>query len=168
MRRFLLAASLILVALASPAIAQTTGEIVGRVTDEQGGALPGVTVEARGPALQGSRSAVTDTTGAYRLPLLPPGTYTLTATLAGFAQVQKTSTVALARTATEEITLRPSTSAEVTVTGEAPVVDTTSTAVGSNFDSRQIRTLPTGRNYASVVLVAPGVTTQTSNTGQFA
>jgi len=167
MRRFLLAASLILVALASPAIAQTTGEIVGRVTDEQGGALPGVTVEARGPALQGSRSAVTDTTGAYRLPLLPPGTYTLTATLAGFAQVQKTSTVALARTATEEITLRPSTSAEVTVTGEAPVVDTTSTAVGSNFDSRQIRTLPTGRSYSSVVLVAPGVTTQSSNTGQF-
>ena len=167
MRRIFVAASLILFVAALSLHAQTTGEIIGKITDEQGGALPGVTVEVKGPALQGSRSNVTDTKGDYRLVLLPPGTYTLTATLAGFAQVQRTVTVSLAKTATELVTLRPSTSAEVMVTGEAPVVDTTSTEVGSNFDSRQIRTLPTGRNYASVVLVAPGVTTQASNTGQF-
>jgi len=168
MRRFLLPGSLLLLLLIAPAVtAQTTGEIVGKVTDEQGGALPGVTVEAKGSALQGARSAVTDATGSYHLVLLPPGTYTLTATLQGFAQIQKTATVALAKTSTELITMRPSASAEVTVTGEAPVVDTTTTQVGSNFDSRQINTLPTGRSYSSVVQVAPGVTTQTTNTSAF-
>ena len=59
MRRILLAATLFLVLAVPCVLAQTTGEIVGRVADEQGGGLPGVTVEARGPALQGSRSAVT-------------------------------------------------------------------------------------------------------------
>jgi hypothetical protein len=167
MRRILLSASLALLLLAPAAFAQTTGEIVGKVTDEQGGALPGVTIEAKGVALQGARSAVTDSSGAYRLVLMPPGTYTVTATLQGFAQVQRTTTVALAKTTTEVIALRPATSAEVLVSGEAPVVDTTSTEVGSNFDNRQIKTLPTGRSYSSVVLVSPGVTTQTSNTGAF-
>src|SRR6476469_4973396 len=101
MRRILLAATLALALVVPCALAQTTGEIVGRVADEQGGGLPGVTVEARGPALQGSRSVVTDSTGAYRLVLLPPGSYTVTAVLQGFAQVQKTVVVALAKTSTE-------------------------------------------------------------------
>jgi hypothetical protein len=109
MRRIFVAASLILFVAALSLHAQTTGEIIGKITDEQGGALPGVTVEVKGPALQGSRSNVTDTKGDYRLVLLPPGTYTLTATLAGFAQVQRTVTVSLAKTATELVTLRPST-----------------------------------------------------------
>ncbi|HEX3529259.1 MAG TPA: carboxypeptidase-like regulatory domain-containing protein, partial [Thermoanaerobaculia bacterium] len=82
--RYVLSGAL-LIALAAAGFAQTTGGIVGRVTDEQGGVLPGVTVEARGPALQGSRAATTDGTGSYRLTLLPPGDYTVTFTLEGFA-----------------------------------------------------------------------------------
>src|SRR3954469_15904047 len=125
MRRILLAAVFLLTPVVPAAFAQTTGEIVGRVAHEQGGGLPGVAIVARGPALQGTRTAVTDTTGAYRLVLLPPGAYTVTATLQGFAPVQTSTIVALAKTATELITLRPSASAEVIVSGEAPVVDTT-------------------------------------------
>ena len=53
--------------------AQTTGSLVGRATDENGGVLPGVSVEAKSSALQGSRTAVTDNSGRYRLTLLPPG-----------------------------------------------------------------------------------------------
>ena len=83
-RRCLLSVVLLL-AVAAPAAAQTTGSIVGRVTDEGGGVLPGATVEAKSPALQGSRTAVTDSTGAYRLELLPPGEYTVSFTLQGFA-----------------------------------------------------------------------------------
>ena len=82
----------------------------------------------------------------------------------GVRDPQRTVVVALAKTSTELITLGPSAKAEILVTGETPVVDTTSTEVGSNFDDRQIKTLPTGRNYSSVVLVAPGVTNQASNT----
>ncbi|HEY3203425.1 MAG TPA: TonB-dependent receptor [Thermoanaerobaculia bacterium] len=157
----------ILALFASLSFAQTTGDVVGRVTDEQGGVLPGVTIEARSPALQGVRTAVTDAGGGYRLSLLPPGTYRVTATLQGFARAEETVTVALAKTSTADLRLRPAVAEQVIVSGEAPVVDTTATSIGTNFDSRQIRTLPTGRNYSSVVLVSPGVTTQTSNTESF-
>ena len=68
----------------APALAQTTGEISGRVSDETGGALPGVTVTATSPALQGARTAVSDGGGQYRFALLPPGDYALAFELAGF------------------------------------------------------------------------------------
>jgi hypothetical protein len=150
------------------AVAQTTGDILGHVTDEQGGVLPGVTIEARSAALQGTRTATTDATGSYRLVLLPPGAYRVSATLQGFALVEQTVAVSLARTATLDFRLAAAVKEAVVVTGETPIVDTTSATTGSNFDNREIKTLPTGRNYSSVVLVAPGVTTQASNTNTFA
>ena len=55
--------------------AQTTGRIVGRVLDSTGAAIPGVTVSATSPSLQGANTATTDGEGGYRFPLLPPGTY---------------------------------------------------------------------------------------------
>jgi hypothetical protein len=169
MLRFRTVILLCVLVLSTPlAFAQTTGDIAGHVTDEQGGALPGVSIEARGPALQGSRTAVSDASGSYRLVLMPPGSYKVTATLQGFARAEETIVVSLARTATSDIKLRPSTQAEVTVTGQAPLVDTTSSEFGRNFDDRKIRSLPTGRNYSSVVLVAPGVTEQSSNSNNFA
>ena len=85
---------LALLALALPLRAQTTGAIRGEV--ETGGTpLPGVTVEARSPNLQGSRSAVTDGDGRFNLTLLPPGAYTVTATLDGFAPKAQTLQVGL-------------------------------------------------------------------------
>ncbi len=168
MRRFLLATPIALLVLSASALAQTTGDIIGRVMDEQGGALPGVTVEARGPSFQGVRTSVSDAAGTYRLVLLPPGVFKVTATLPGFARTEETVTVALAKTSTADIRLQAAVQERIVVSGEAPVVDTTSTATGSNFDSREILTLPTGRNYSSVVLVSPGVTTQSSNTDNFA
>ena len=61
------------------------------MTDEQGGVLPGVTVEARSPALQGSRDRGDRWTGAYRLTLLPPGAYAVNFTLQGFATESRPS-----------------------------------------------------------------------------
>lgn len=138
--------------------AQTTGGIVGRISDEDQGVLPGVTVEARGPALQGVRATTTDATGTYRLILLPPGSYTLTATLEGFApKVQENVAVGLDRETTINVTLQPATAETITVTGEAPIIETGSTSLGSNFDALAIETLPTQRNYSSIVQVTPGV-----------
>ena len=78
------AALLVLIMLAAAGQAQTTGGIVGRVTDENGGALPGVTVQVESAVLQGSRVTTTGPDGHYRLTLLPPGDYTLLFQLAGF------------------------------------------------------------------------------------
>jgi outer membrane receptor for ferrienterochelin and colicin len=143
--------------LASALGAQVTGRIVGSVTDEQKGVLPGVTVEAKGPTLQGLRVSTTDERGLYRLPLLPPGQYALTFTLQGFATETRVDvTVSLGKDTTVDAVLRPAVKESVTVSGEAPVVDVTSTNVGTNLTARTIATLPTGRNYSSVVQVAPG------------
>src|SRR5262245_54995710 len=65
-----------------------TGTISGRVTDSSGGVLPGVTVTASSPNLQGPREAVTSASGDYALPLLPPGAYTLEFSLTGFQTVR--------------------------------------------------------------------------------
>ena len=169
MRRFLQAIAIAAVGLGSSyALAQTTGDIVGHVTDETGGVLPGVTVEARGPAFQGVRSNVTDAAGAYRLVLLPPGTYKVTAALQGFATTEATVVVGLGKTSTGDMRLRPTASAEVVVTGESPLIDQTQVTIGNNIDSRQIKALPTGRSYTSIVQISAGVSTQTANTAAFA
>jgi hypothetical protein len=148
---------LVLLAFALSAAAQTTGSILGRVTDTDGGVLPGVTVEARSAALQGVRSDVTDANGQYRLTLLPPGSYTISFTLQGFGTESREVPVALDKDATVNVSLTPSVAEEITVTSEVPIVDTTSTTLGTNLEAREIQTLPTGRNYSSVVQIAPGV-----------
>src|SRR5712691_5442404 len=82
--RRLAAAALLLLVAAAPAFAQgTTGSIEGRISDEQGLALPGATVFARNTATGFARSVVTDATGIYRFPGLPIGTYEVKAVLAG-------------------------------------------------------------------------------------
>src|SRR6185369_4370998 len=78
-------ASVTVVALAATSVlAQTTGQVIGTVVDAQGGVLPVVTVTASSPQLEGTRTALTDGTGTFRFPTLPPGTYYIKANLAGF------------------------------------------------------------------------------------
>src|SRR5947209_6988090 len=96
-RNFKIFVMMLLVALAmAPAlIAQTTGNIEGTVTDQSGASLPGVTVEATSPNLQGTRTAITGSDGRYRFASLPPGPYKVTGNLSGFGVVQKNATVQL-------------------------------------------------------------------------
>jgi outer membrane receptor for ferrienterochelin and colicin len=151
-------AALLLLGLASgAATAQTTGSVEGRARDESGGVLPGVTVEARGTALQGARVVTSDAAGTYRLTLLPPGSYEVTFTLTGFAsELKKDVVVALGKETSLDVTMRPAAREAVVVSAEAAVVDTASTTLGSNLAQRAIQTLPTGRNYSAIVQVAPG------------
>ena len=144
--------------LSATVFAQTSGSLVGRAADESGGVLPGVTVEARSSSLQGARAVVTDGSGRYRISLLPPGQYAVVFTLVGFQPETKAGvTVSLGNETTLDAVLRPAATAQVLVTGEAPVVDTGSTSLGTNLTARAVETLPTGRNYSSVVQVVPGV-----------
>ena len=144
--------------------AQTTGTIEGTVADQNGGALPVVTVEATSPRLQGTRTATTDASGRYRFASVPPGAYTVTANLSGFGTAQKTANVTLDSTATVNLALSLTAKESVTVSGEAPLIDTASTTTGSNYSAKVIDKLPVGRNYASIVLSQPGVQTDAGET----
>jgi hypothetical protein len=155
--RIVTAAICLALGVAAAGSAQTTGGLNGRVTDENGDGLPGVTATASSPALQGTRSAVTDARGEWRLAALPPGAYQVSFELAGFGPESSSVEVGLGRDATLNMSLRAATAEEITVTGEVPVIDTRSTTLGANFSTQAIETLPSGRNYSSLVQVTPGV-----------
>ncbi|HEX6642169.1 MAG TPA: TonB-dependent receptor, partial [Thermoanaerobaculia bacterium] len=159
MRLLRLALPSVFLLLSLGAFAQTTGGLAGRVTDSTGASLPGVTVEARSAALQGVRTTTTDGEGLYRFAILPPGTYAIAFALDGFSSESRGDVrVQLGKDSSIDVVLRPAAVSEsVTVVAAAPVLDTTSSSVGTNLDVTAIETLPTGRNYASIVQVVPGV-----------
>jgi hypothetical protein len=159
-----LALAVALLLVAPLAVAQTTGTIEGVVTDQNGGALPGVTVELSSSALQGARTATTGTDGRFRFVSLNPGQYKVSGNLSGFGVVQKIATVSLDATATVNLQMALAAKESVVVTGEAPIVDVTSTTTGSNYTAKIIDKLPVGRNYASIVESQPGVQTDYGET----
>jgi outer membrane receptor protein involved in Fe transport len=159
---FVLSACLL---LAAPAVvAQTTGTIEGTVTDQNGGALPGVTVEITSPNLQGQRVATTGNDGRFRFVSVPPGPYKVTANLSGMGTSAKNATVQLDSTATVNLQMSVSAKEAITVTGEAPLIDTASTTTGTSYTAKIMDKLPLGSNYASIVLSQPGVQTDYGET----
>src|SRR5205085_1511214 len=153
----MLAMSMLLVAGSAFAQTSTSGAIVGTVA-QAGTPLPGVTVELKSPAMQGTRTEVTDTKGQFRFTLLPPGVYNLSATLSGFNIVKQNNVqVGLNRTVTLDVTMSPQVSEQITVTSAAPVVDVTSAAGGVNVTAATLQTLPVARNFTAAAQLAPGV-----------
>ena len=146
--------------LATPTAAQTTGQVVGTIVDAQGGVLPGATVSASGPQLQGTRTAVTDSTGTFRFPTLPPGTYTIKAELSGFQPLtQENVTVSLDRTVSLNLKMQVAGITQtVNVLGTPTVIDTTSAAGGITVDEKTLTLLPVQRNLYATARFAPGVT----------
>src|SRR5713101_3281288 len=113
-----------LMLLSGSAYAQAT--LAGAVKDSTGAVLPGVTVEASSPVLiERARSAITDGSGQYRIESLPPGTYTVSFTIPGFATVKREAfEVSGAGVITINADMRVGAVSEtVTVTGETPIVD---------------------------------------------
>jgi len=132
--------------------------VSGTVTDSTGGVLPGVTVTATNDATGNVFEAVTDATGTYRL-AMRIGTYRMTSRLSGFQTVTRDRMELLVgQTVVINLQMAPATVQEtVTVTGEAPLVDTTTSTVGANIDPRQMSELPlNGRNWMDLSLLAPG------------
>ena len=103
--RTLLLALLIMSTVALDADAQQTGAISGKVVDSGAAVLPGVTVEARSDVLPGPRVTVTGPNGEYRFPALPPGTYTLTFSLAGMQTVTRQAQAQLSQDTIVDATL---------------------------------------------------------------
>ena len=144
-----------------------TGEIAGRVSSQDGLAIPGATVTVRGASLQGARTAVADANGNFILRALPPGPYEVTFEMAGLAPRTEKVSVEVSRQATVDVTMSVAgVSESVTVKAESSTASLTSPTVGANYDSREINTLPTGRTPATIAELAPGLTNNTPNTGQ--
>ena len=150
--------------MASTAFAQgggasTTGSISGKVSDTSNAVLPGVTVNATSPALMGVQSSVTDGGGNYRFPALPPGTYTLSFELPGFNTLKRENIViAMGFTATINVELAVASLQEtVTVTGDSPVIDTSSTRVQQNFKLEALQEIPNSRDLWSLLALTPAV-----------
>src|SRR5688572_33014107 len=125
---------------AAPLFAQggagSTGTIQGQVVDESLGVLPGVTVTATGSAMLGAQTATSNPQGTYRFVGLPAGTYKLVFEMPGFGKVTRDDiAIGIGFTANVNVTMKVKTlEEEPTITGESPVVDTTSTRVQTNFD----------------------------------
>lgn len=151
------------VLLAAPAavLAQSaSGSIFGTVFDADGGALPGVTVTAANVATGTSRMAISTGSGTFSFPLLAVGRYTVKAELSGFKTMEiKDVAVTVGGQATVRVTLElAGVQAAVTVTGEAPLIETTRSQDSSVVGDTLIATLPTnGRNFIDFVLTTPGV-----------
>jgi Carboxypeptidase regulatory-like domain len=132
--------------------------VSGTVADSTGAVLPGVTVTALHEASGNIFEEVTDERGTFRIPVRV-GIYRLTLQLAGFATVTRSGLELLVgQQAVVNLQMSPSTVKEsVTVTGEAPLVDTTSSTLSGNIDPRQMQELPlNGRNWMDLALLAPG------------
>ena len=144
------------------AVAQQTGTLSGIVQDTGGNVLPGVTIAVASPALiGGARTTVSGESGSYQFASLPPGTYTVTYELAGFTTLKRDEIrVLVAATTRLDVDLTVGGVKEtVTVTGDSPVVDVTSTTTQTNIDKEIFDLIPTGRNPWVMAGLVPGVVT---------
>ncbi len=159
MRSRYVAALLAVLVVALPATAQEQrGSIEGIVSDQSGARVAGALVEARSPALIGVATSVADASGVYRFPALPPGYYHVKATLSGFAPAEVAEIlVTLGKNLKVDLTMRVSAQAEqILVTAEAPVIDIKSSASAKNLTREFFEAIPKGRDFTSIVNLAPG------------
>ncbi len=160
--RYLIALALVL-GLPVAALAQTqmtTAAIDGFVSDTSGGVLPGVEVEVRNVDTNLTRSLVTDSEGRFSSLQLPPGRYTVTFKLSGFATlVQENITVTVGQALRLAPEMKPSGVAEtVNVTVPATAVDTSRTTAATTLDETTIGTTPIlGRKFEDLLTLTPGV-----------
>lgn len=146
-------------AIAAPAAAQEfRGRINGTVTDNSGAVLPGVTVTATSPALIQPQTTITGADGTYRFIALPPGVYSLTFELSGFRTLRHEGIrVVINTTLPVDAKLDVATLQEtVTVTGESPVLDTSTTKIGTNFTKELLTEIPNARDVWAAMSQAPG------------
>jgi hypothetical protein len=156
--RFLFAlAGIVLVAL--PAFGQLpTATLRGQVTTAEDAALPGVVVTVTSPALQGSRSATSESNGAYLIPLLPPGDYRVTFEIEGFATAERTIKLSATQTSTLDIEMvLEGVTEEIVVTGTYETIAAAGQAATTYNYKEVIEKLPVNRNIRDAVLLTPGV-----------
>ena len=155
--------------LLAPSAYAQNAQITGSVKDSSGAIIPGATVTARNVDTGLTRTAVTEGSGEYRLPSLPPGRYSVAVELSGFSTETRPDIILIIdQTAILNFTLKPAAIAEtVTVTGDSPIVDVTRSDVSTSVSTQQIQDLPVAsRRWIDLAMLTPG-TSQDNIRGQF-
>jgi len=167
-RQIRLAVGLWVMLVGLPSVAMAQSAIAGQVKDTSGAVLPGVTVEAASPSLiEKTRSAVTDAQGLYRIIDLRPGAYSVTFSLAGFATIVRAGIDLPSNfTATINAELKVGDLAEtLTVTGQAPTVDTRTSSTTQIISRELVDAVPTAHDFRGLGATVPGVKPNIQNVG---
>jgi carboxypeptidase family protein/TonB-dependent receptor-like protein len=161
--RFVSGAAVILLSVVPLFGQSATAEFNGIVVDQSGAVLPGTTITLTHESTGLAREVVSSETGRFVLPAVRPGVYTVKAALSGFQTQARTGVrilVGQAVTLTFTMPLGTLTD-QVTVTGEAPLIEVTQTTLGSSLTTEDIENLPTqGREMLSLMQLVPGLTPQ--------
>ncbi|HXY07285.1 MAG TPA: TonB-dependent receptor [Terriglobales bacterium] len=157
--------------LAIAAVGQSilTGEIDGMVTDPSGAVVTGATVTLKSTGTGLTQTAITGTSGTYRLPLLKPDTYKLSVTQAGFRALSQTISVGVGQVVTANLQLEVGqTSQTVEVTAAVPLIETENANLQTTYSETQVENLPNGGNdVTAYAYTTPGVTQNTSSGGGY-
>jgi hypothetical protein len=161
---------LVCLAVPAPLAAQGgDGSLRGTVRDEQGGAIPGVTITATSPALIAPAVAVSESDGTYRLVNLPPGTYTVQAEIQGFTTFRREGVLLRAAANFQvDVTMGLGTLSEtITVSGDSPMLEVSRPSNVLNIDADFQKQVPVveGKYWSDFLMMAPGVVSRPHNDG---
>jgi len=151
---------LVLLVSALNCVAQFTGGVQGNVLDPKGAAVPNANVALMNLDTNVKQEAVSNASGLYRFTSLAPGNYTVSATVQGFAPATVSFNLGTAQTRDVPLNLEVGrATSTVTVTAQAPLLDTSDSRMEQTLDTTALENLPlAGRNPTNVLTVAPGVT----------
>jgi hypothetical protein len=158
--------SLFVILFAVSAFSQTTAKILGSVSDASGAAIVGAKITVKNPALGIERRTQTNSTGAYEVAALPPGTYSVQVEMNGFeTQLSKNVVADVSNNVVQNFGLKvASTSEVVTVEATAPLIESTTMTVGATINQRTVQELPlNGRHFVDLALLIPGTVTAPQN-----
>lgn len=139
---------------------EQTGNITGKIVDQNNEPLPGANITLSGPSMMGTRTFVTTHVGNFRFPAIPPGSdYVISVEMSGFQKAERTGIiVSVGTTLTVDIQLSQAVQAEeVTVMAVAPTVDVKSTKQSVIYSSTMINQIPLSRDYNEIIHSIPGI-----------
>src|SRR5437773_4558721 len=168
LKRFLVSCLLIAVACITAFGQSTTATLSGTVTDQNGAIVPGVAISVINPATSLERTATTNDSGYFNIPLLPPGSYTVTAKRDGFAPLRVENVVLnIGDQKALQIQLKAGDIKEaVTVESDTLTINQTDGSVSTVVDQKYVGNMPlNGRSVQNLILLTPGVVTQTPQGG---
>src|SRR2546427_8852773 len=167
--RFVAAIAVLIVLQPCLAFAQTaTGTIVGVVKDTSGALIPGVSITVKHTDTGQTRTAISSTSGSYNVPLLTVGAYEISTMMPGFKQQLRSGiNLVIGQQAVIDLTLEVGAAAEqITVSEEAPLVNTTLSSTSGLITEQQVKDLPlNGRSFDRLLELNAGVVNNSSNMG---